>query len=102
MVSGNFGRERAEGRGDWTDDGRLQMECLKAGVEIRRRMFEDIREVFEEFPGAEAFVNCTGLGSYGLKGVEDKDLYPTLVCTVLARHGRADSADTEVGTNHAS
>lgn len=100
-MSGIFvgmGRERGEG----TDDGRLQTECLKAGVDIRRRMFEDIREIFDEFPEAKGFVNCTGLGSYSLKGVEDKDLYPTLVCTVSrSSWENADGADTELGTNHA-
>lgn len=42
-------------------------------------MYEDIREMFAEFPHAKGYVNCTGLGSFSLKGVEDKDLYPTLV-----------------------
>jgi hypothetical protein len=94
-VSGIFGRGRRQ-KAEGTDDGRLQMECLKAGVEIRRRMFEDIREVFEEFPEARGFVNCTGLGSYGLKGVEDKDLYPTLVCAgSRSSWENADGADTE-------
>ena len=34
-------------------------------------------QVSEKFPGTEAVFNCTGLGSYHLKGVEDKLLYPT-------------------------
>lgn len=52
---------------------------LKRGIEIFRTSVDDIREVFERSPGAKAVFNCTGLGSYSLKGVEDKLLYPTRV-----------------------
>lgn len=58
---------------------RLLTEVIKAGVEVCRKMIGDIKEVFEEFPDAEGFVNCTGIGSYSIKGVEDKELYPTMV-----------------------
>ncbi len=40
---------------------------------------DDIREVFERFPVTRAVFNCTGLGSYCLKVVEDKLLYPARV-----------------------
>jgi D-amino-acid oxidase len=46
---------------------------------MHRGSFEDIRLVFKEFPNAKAIFNCTGLGSYHLKGVEDHNLYPTRV-----------------------
>jgi len=59
---------------------RLQGEVLKRGVEIHRASVDDIRELFERFPNVKAVFNCTGLGSYSLKGVEDKLLYPTRVC----------------------
>ncbi|PMD35686.1 putative D-amino acid oxidase [Hyaloscypha variabilis F] len=55
----------------------LQGEVLKKGIDILRVSVDDIGEVFERFPGAKAVFNCTGLGSYNLKGVEDKLLYPT-------------------------
>ncbi|KAI9742604.1 MAG: hypothetical protein M1818_003745 [Claussenomyces sp. TS43310] len=55
----------------------LQVEALKAGIEIHRRSYEDIRTVLRDFSGAAALFNCTGLSSYHLKGVEDHDLYPT-------------------------
>jgi hypothetical protein len=58
---------------------RLQVEALKAGIEIRRALYEDIRDVFKAYPEAKAVFNCTGLGSYSLKGVEDHELYPTRV-----------------------
>ncbi|KAI9054274.1 hypothetical protein LZ554_001442 [Drepanopeziza brunnea f. sp. 'monogermtubi'] len=55
----------------------LQNECLKKGVEIRRKSVESISDVFADYPDAKAVFNCTGLGSYSLKGVEDKSMYPT-------------------------
>lgn len=58
---------------------RLMTEAIKAGIEVRRKVVGDIKEVFEEFPEADGFLNCTGIGSYSLGGVEDKELYPTMV-----------------------
>ena len=46
---------------------------------MRRGFVDDIRDVAKIFPGVKAIFNCTGLGSYHLKGVEDKSLYPTRV-----------------------
>ena len=57
----------------------MQGELLKREIEIFRTSVDDIREVFERSPSAKAVFNCTGLGSYSLKGVEDKLLYPTRV-----------------------
>ncbi|KAI1073482.1 putative D-amino acid oxidase [Whalleya microplaca] len=54
----------------------LNVQCLKNNIEMRRANFEDIRQVFHDLP-ADAYFNCTGLGSRHLKGVEDTDLYPT-------------------------
>lgn len=59
---------------------RLQMEAQSRGIEIRRKIFTDIREVFALYPEAAAVFNCTGLGSITLGGVEDKMLYPARVC----------------------
>jgi len=56
----------------------LYVTALKAGVDVRRAFYDDIRKVFQAFPSAKAFFNCTGIGSYNLKGVEDHKLYPTL------------------------
>ncbi|KAK6002976.1 hypothetical protein QM012_000821 [Aureobasidium pullulans] len=55
----------------------LQGEVKRQGIEIRRGMFESINELFTAFPSATAYFNCTGLGAYSLKGVEDKSVYPT-------------------------
>ncbi|KAJ9157712.1 putative D-amino acid oxidase [Pleurostoma richardsiae] len=54
----------------------LNAQCLKQGIEMRRTSYGDIRQVFQDIP-ADAYFNCTGLGSYHLRGVEDKNLYPT-------------------------
>ncbi|KAL5348625.1 hypothetical protein ACLOAV_006042 [Pseudogymnoascus australis] len=70
----------------------LLTEVIKAGVEVCRKMIGDIKEVFEEFPDAEGFVNCTGIGSYSIKGVEDKELYPTMGQVVLV-----ESPKTPIG-----
>ncbi|KAG9520260.1 putative D-amino acid oxidase, partial [Aureobasidium melanogenum] len=56
---------------------RLQGEVKRQGIEIRRGMFDSIDELFTAFPSANAYFNCTGLGAYSLKGVEDKSVYPT-------------------------
>ncbi|KUJ12415.1 putative D-amino acid oxidase [Mollisia scopiformis] len=54
----------------------LQNEALKKGVEMLRTTVTDIRELTND-SDVKAVFNCTGLGSYSLKGVEDKLLYPT-------------------------
>jgi hypothetical protein len=60
---------------------RLQQEALKKGIEFKRTTVSDINDVVGDFPSMKAIFNCTGLGSYSLKGVEDKLLYPTRVST---------------------
>ncbi|KAG9590657.1 putative D-amino acid oxidase, partial [Aureobasidium melanogenum] len=55
----------------------LQGEVKRQGIEIRRGMFDSIDELFTAFPSATAYFNCTGLGAYSLKGIEDKSVYPT-------------------------
>ncbi|EXJ96292.1 hypothetical protein A1O1_01418 [Capronia coronata CBS 617.96] len=57
----------------------LQVQVWKAGIDVRREYYDDIRELFEDFPSTMAIFNCTGLGSYSLKGVEDHAVYPTRV-----------------------
>ncbi|KAJ5593959.1 uncharacterized protein N7459_000167 [Penicillium hispanicum] len=54
----------------------LQMEAISHGIEIHRKIFTGIRDVFKMYPQASTVFNCTGLGSLTLGGVEDKKLYP--------------------------
>ena len=58
---------------------RLQGEARRQGIEIRRGIFDSIDVLFTAFPSANAYFNCTGLGAFSLKGVEDKSVYPTRV-----------------------
>lgn len=58
---------------------RLHVQCRKAGIEMRRAAYSGIDELFKE-NSADVYFNCSGLGSYSLKGVVDKQLYPTRVC----------------------
>lgn len=67
----------------------MNTEALKAGIEMRRASIDDIRILFKDIE-ADAYFNCTGLGSYHLKGVEDKSLYPTKV-RLLDQHLRGDA-----------
>ncbi|KAI4731199.1 putative D-amino acid oxidase [Aureobasidium sp. EXF-10728] len=55
----------------------LQGEAKRQGIEIRRGMFDSLDELFAAAPSVNAYFNCTGLGAYSLKGVEDKNVYPT-------------------------
>ncbi|KAI0006270.1 putative D-amino acid oxidase [Xylariaceae sp. FL0662B] len=66
----------------------LNVQCLKNDIEMRRTSFEDIRQVFRDIP-ADAYFNCTGLGSRHLKGVEDADLYPTRGQVILVETPKA-------------
>jgi len=67
---------------------RLQGEVMKQGIQIYRRTYDDIRELIKDYPSAKAIFNCTGLGSYHLKGVEDKLLYPTRGQVMLVENPR--------------
>jgi hypothetical protein len=79
---------------------RLQGEAKRQGIEIRRGSFESLDELFTAFPSANAYFNCTGLGAYSLKGVQDKNVYPTRVCPgpKEVKHRKTHS---KVGSNHA-
>ncbi|KAI9487599.1 MAG: FAD dependent oxidoreductase [Benjaminiella poitrasii] len=53
------------------------------GGRIERKSFDSIQQVYEEFNDADIIVNCTGLGSYHLKDVQDHTMYPIRGQTVL-------------------
>lgn len=58
---------------------RLQAQILAAGIVMRRKAYDSIHDLISDFPRAGAYFNCSGLGSYSLKGVEDHNLYPSRV-----------------------
>ncbi|KAJ5895308.1 hypothetical protein N7495_006999 [Penicillium taxi] len=53
----------------------LQMQANSLGIEIHRRIFKDIHDAFEEYPGTSAVFNCTGIGSLKLGGVKDEKMF---------------------------
>ncbi|KAH8895259.1 FAD dependent oxidoreductase [Thozetella sp. PMI_491] len=60
----------------------LLSRCRAARVQLIRRKISHINEA--RLSGdVSAVFNCTGLGSYSLGGVDDKDMYPTRGQTVL-------------------
>lgn len=65
---------------------RLQGEAIQKEIEFRRETISDINEVLSKFPTAKAVFNCTGIGSYNLKGVEDKTMYPTRGQVMLVKN----------------
>jgi len=62
---------------------RLQNQVLKAGITIRRDLYPSLKSLFSAYPKTHHFVNCTGLGSLKLGGVEDKLLYLSQGQTLL-------------------
>ncbi len=75
--------ESEENAPKFHDLDKAHAEAFNNGIEIHRLSYSDIRELLSSYPDAKAFFNCSGLGSYHLKGVEDKLLYPTRVCPPL-------------------
>lgn len=66
-------------------------QCMKNGVVFKRAVFRHILDaaapgVHHSGKGADLIVNCTGLGSYRLGGVEDKTVYPARGQIVLVRN----------------
>ncbi|KAH8892652.1 putative D-amino acid oxidase [Thozetella sp. PMI_491] len=55
----------------------LQGEARKRGIEMHRRTYIDIKELFDDYPEATAYFNCTGIGAAKLGGVQDAAVYPT-------------------------
>ncbi|KAI7896483.1 uncharacterized protein EV154DRAFT_492449 [Mucor mucedo] len=55
------------------------------GGRIERGTFESIADAIEHYKEADTIVNCTGLGSYYLKDVQDHTMYPARGQTVVVR-----------------
>ena len=67
----------------------LVSQCRKNGVEFKRGVFKhvaDAAEVHHSGKKADLVVNCTGLSSRSLGGVEDKTLYPGRGQIVVVRN----------------
>ncbi|KAL1861098.1 hypothetical protein Plec18170_001613 [Paecilomyces lecythidis] len=53
----------------------LQMEATRLGIELHRRVFKHIKDVFTAYPQATTVFNCTGIGALTLGGVEDQKIF---------------------------
>jgi D-amino-acid oxidase len=72
-------------------------QCLKNGVVIKRGIvshIQDAAKMHHSGTGADLVVNCTGLSSLKLGGVEDKKLYPGRGQVVVVRNDAGLMADT--------
>jgi D-amino-acid oxidase len=69
----------------------LASQCLKAGIILKRAVFTHISDaalqgVHHSGAPADLVVNCTGLSSLKLGGVEDRTMYPIRGQLVLVRN----------------
>lgn len=84
----------------------LMSQCLKNGVVFKRGTFKHISDaaapgIHHSGQQADLIVNCTGLGSLRLGGVEDKTMYPARGQIVLVRN-EADKMYSISGTDDGS
>lgn len=61
---------------------------LSKGVEIRRGSYSSLADLFERFPDATSYFNCTGIGSRHLGNVHDTSVYPVRGQIVLIESPR--------------
>jgi D-amino-acid oxidase len=67
----------------------LASQCLKAGVVIKRGVCSHVLDAIDKHHTgfhADLIVNCTGLSSKRLGGVEDQSMFPSRGQTVLVRN----------------
>lgn len=62
---------------------RLYASLIRRGVRFIRRSYDHIDDLISDFSGTTAVFNCTGLGARTLGGVEDKNLHPTKVRSMV-------------------
>lgn len=67
-------------------EARLQAKLTRVGVEIHRAIIDDIADIPKRFPSVSAIFNCTGLGAFSLRGVEDTNVYPAKVASLSIRY----------------
>ena len=86
----------------------LASQCLKLGVVIRRGIvihISNARNLHHTGKKADLIVNCTGLSSLHLGGVEDKALYPGRGQIVVVRNDpgyMCSSSGTDDGSDEAT
>ena len=86
----------------------LVSQCLKAGVIFRRGVVQHVSEAANHHhtgKRADLVLNCTGLSSLHLGGVEDHDVYPARGQIVLVRNDpgvMASVSGTDDGSDEAT
>lgn len=86
----------------------LASQCLKYGAKIHRGVVSHVAEAVELHHSgrrADVVVNCTGLASLKLGGVEDKAMYPARGQIVVVRedpHFMASTSGTDDGEDEAT
>ncbi|PHZ10568.1 nucleotide-binding domain-containing protein [Rhizopus microsporus ATCC 52813] len=67
------------------------------GGVIEKRAINDLREVLHQ--DVDVVINCTGLGSKYIAGIQDKALYPTRGQTIVARAPHIKRTLTYIGSH---
>ncbi|KAI8337886.1 hypothetical protein BC941DRAFT_351611 [Chlamydoabsidia padenii] len=58
---------------------------ISLGGKLERQTFDSLQTVIDQYKDADTLINCTGMGSYYLKDVQDHTLYPVRGQTVIVR-----------------
>lgn len=80
----------------------LSSQCLKRGAIIKRSTLDHISEAIDLHSSgepADIIINCTGLSSLRLGGVEDQALYPARGQVVVVRNDAGGVMSTVSGTD---
>jgi glycine/D-amino acid oxidase-like deaminating enzyme len=58
---------------------------IALGGRLEQQSFDSLQSVMDQYQDADTLINCTGMGSYYLKDVQDHTLYPVRGQTVIVR-----------------
>ncbi|CAO3627712.1 unnamed protein product [Cunninghamella blakesleeana] len=65
--------------------GWLEEKFKSLGGKIERNTFDSLQSVIENYNECDTLINCSGLGSYYLKDVQDLTMYPVRGQTIVVR-----------------
>ncbi|CAO3620842.1 unnamed protein product [Cunninghamella echinulata] len=65
--------------------GWLVTKFQSLGGKIERNSFDSLQSVIDHYKECDTLINCTGLGSYYLKDVQDHTMYPVRGQTIVVR-----------------
>ncbi|CAO3599457.1 unnamed protein product [Absidia cylindrospora] len=58
---------------------------ISLGGRLEKKSFDSLQSAIEQYKDIDTLINCTGLGSYHLKDVQDHTMYPLRGQTVVVR-----------------